>query len=264
MNPSNVPRQTTLNFGRNSNNATPANSPILQLGQVNSSTDAFANLPPALKRAITSLSTKYASIACKSRNLVQKISIMSQAKEQGNIPPHLQYKFKKILNKESDIDLRATVIEASIDAEIKSLKERIVELDNVFANRMEELTSSLAIPIRDANFSFSNEQIVQAFDKTIQEKKLEFILKQQRDDERKKAKNEQFLLRKEKQEAVATLSIKQVQAFQKEIANLKSQINTMKLKQSPKNRKGREKPKNPSTGTKKRGNGNKQSIAGNK
>jgi hypothetical protein len=263
MNPSNTLRQTTIQFGQSSS-ANPMNSPTPQQGQVNFNSDALPPLPPALKRAITSLSIKYASIACKSRNLVQRIATLSQAKEQGMVPPHMQFKFKKLLNDESEVDLRATVIEASIDSEISSLKEKVVELDNLFANRMEELTSTLAAPIRDANLTFSNEQIVNAFDKFIQEKKLEFLLKQQRDETRKKAKNEQFLDRKEKQDAIATLSVKQVQAFQKEIASLKSQLNNLKLKASPKNGKGREKPKNPATGTKKKGSGNKKGTSGSK
>jgi hypothetical protein len=263
MNPNNVLCQTTINFGRQ-NNVNPRNSPSVQPGHVNTSTDTSTTLPPALMKAITSISVKYASIACTSRTLVNKITFLSQAKEQGIVPRHLHYKFKHLLNNESDIDLRTTVIEASIDSEIRSLKEKVVELNNVFNNRLEELTSSLAIPLHDAGLTFSNEQIVPAFEKLIQEKKLEFILKQQRDDTRKNAKNEQRLLKKEKQDAVATLSVKQVLSFKKEIADLKSQIKTLKLKQSPKNVKGKEKPKNLSTGTKKRGNGNKKGTAGNK
>jgi hypothetical protein len=264
MNPSRALHQSTINFGRETPQATnPMNSPNTPPSQVNLALNSATIFPPVLIKAITHLGSKYASIACKSRNLVQRITTLNQAKEQGTIPLHMQYKFKKLLDTEPNTSLLATVIKASIDAEVTTLNEKVVELNNLYANRVQELSSLFAVPIRDTNFSFSNDQMVQAFDSVIQEKKLEFILKQQRDEERKKVKHEKFLSRKEEQDTIATLSVKQVQAFQKEIASLKSQINTLKLK-SPKNKQGRGKPKNPSTGTTKGRNGKKQGTAKNK
>jgi hypothetical protein len=265
MNSSAAYRQTTLNFGtRQEQESTQPGTPNHTLPSIGVTPpmETHTTMPQILIRSITQLAQKYAAIACKSTNLEAQVTILVQDKEQGNIPAQLQYKFKKLFNEDTDTSLRSTIIVAAIDSEISRIKGKIDELRNLFNSRYEDLESVLAGPLRESNLVFSNEQIGTTFDYFIREKKLEFILKQQRDVLKQDKKKERFLLRKESENAVAVLSVKQVTAFKQEIESLKKQLKKVKIS-SPKNKKGKGKPKHPkeSTGTKRKGNGKNKSTA---
>ena len=174
-------------------------------------------------------------------------------------PDHLKFKFKKLIQSERDTALHSAMIEASITNEIDLTKGKQVELTNLFTNRMLDLTTTLGPAINQSNLSFSEDQITSTFDNAIREFKLQYILKQQKDDIKKNDKKQRFLLQQEELNEIATLSIKQVQSFKKEIIQLKKQVKDLS-KNTQKNKKGRKKPKNPkgSTGTTKRNSGNKR------
>jgi hypothetical protein len=268
MNSNTVYRQSTIpQFGhRQTQESLPPGSPnVQQNNDVPTPVEPPTSMPPILIRTIAQLAQKYAAITCKSSNLVTQVSTLVQDKEQGNIPKQLQYKFKNFLNNDSDTSLRSAVIVAAIDAEILRLNSKVEELNNLFNNRYQDLEHVLLDAIKESNLICSNEQVGTTFDNFIREKKLEFILKQKKDLEKKFQKKEKFLLKQEEQNAVAILSVKQVNAFKNEIEALKNQLKKVKLS-PPKNKKGKGKPKHPkkSTGPKKGRNGKPKSTVRNK
>ena len=268
MNPNMSYKQTKLNFGPKppQDHETPDESSDESIDPPSShEEDRWIPLPQALSKAINELARKYAAIACKATNLGRKLGELNQHKTNGTIPDHLKFKFKKLLDSESDTGLHAAMIEAAITNEIEQVKGKMVELMNLFNNRMQDLIDTLGPAINQSNLSFSEEQITTTFDTHIRETKLQFLLKQQKDDAKKNDKRRRFLLQQEELNEIATLSIKQVQSFKKEILALKKQVKELSVNK-PKNKKGRKKPKNPSrsTGTSKNKNGNKPGSSRNK
>jgi hypothetical protein len=269
MNPNATYKQTKLNFKsrtsqdfENNNDSSDESIAPPSSGRPE---DLWTPLPPALARAISELARKYASIACKAANLGQKIGVLHQHKTNGTIPDHLKFKFKKLVDSERDTALHAAMIDASITNEIEVTRGKIVELTNLFNNRMQDLINTLGPAINSSNLSYSQDQITDTFDNAIRETKLQFILKQQKDDTKKNEKKQKFLLQQEAMNEVATLSIKQVQSFKKEIISLKKQLKDLS-KSSQKNKKGTKKPKNSkgSTGTSKNKGGSKPGSSKNK
>ena len=263
MNPNSTYKQTKLNFGPRSTQTFEAfdesSDESIAPPSSTHAEDLWTPLPQALTNAIKELARKYASIACKASNLGHKIGQLHQHKANGTIPDHLKFKFKKLIQSERDTALHSAMIEASITNEIDLTKGKQVELTNLFTNRMLDLTTTLGPAINQSNLSFSEDQITSTFDNAIREFKLQYILKQQKDDIKKNDKKQRFLLQQEELNEIATLSIKQVQSFKKEIILLKKQVKDLS-KNTQKNKKGRKKPKNPkgSTGTTKRNSGNKR------
>lgn len=270
MNPSSSYKQTKLsNFGTRSikpidENDDSSDESIPPASSINAE-DLWTPLPQALSQAIKDIARKYAAIACKASNLEQKINDLHLHKTNGTIPDHLKFKFKKLIESDRDTTLHATMMEATILNEIELNKGKLVELNNLFTNRMQDLSDTLGPAINQSNLSYSDNQIITTFDSMIREIKLQFILKQQKDHTKKNDKKQKFLLKQEELNEIATLSIKQVQSFKKEISLLKKQIKDLS-KTIPKNGKGRKKPKNPkvSTGTTKNADGKRRDTSKNK
>lgn len=275
MNTNNGYRQTTLNFSQRPNshpNQAP-NSPGSSLHVPPSHVEPMVNpalppIPSILMKEITRLAHKYATIFCSINNLTEQIATLTQNKTDGIIPPSLETKFKKLFNTPSETSVRAMIIANTIDSLITTKREKLTEFETLYNARYEDLRTSLDSPLQTCQLTISPEQILPIFDTKIRDFKLQFILKQRNDNLKKERKREQFLLRQEKQNEVVTLSVKQMNALQNDIASLTLQVKTLKnaiSKSPPKNAKAKEKLKNPRpTGTLKGKSGRKKSTSKNK
>lgn len=217
-----------------------------------------APLPTAIIKVINQASFKYAKISCAIDNLSVKINNLLASKAEGIIPKHLEHKCKRLFTKESEASVRSTLILSMIDTEVTEKKEYLVNLKSLYESRYTDLNETIESPLKSCNLAFPEEQIVTMFDQKICDLKLRFLLTQKQNEAKIQQKHDRFLEQKEKQNAVATLSVKEVESLKKQVELLKAQVKTLKkdtLKPRPKpskNEKGKQKPKNAppkSTGT---------------
>lgn len=280
MNPSKVYKQSTINSRKRSgpyySTASPSSPQLLPREEGLSDSQPEPSrvlpepeiepIPPVLMKELTSLAHKYACISCSINNLGNSIAEMSQNKEEGTIPRQLELKFKKLFTGESEASVKAMVISSTIDSLITEKKTKLLELENTYNARYEELRTTLEAPLQSCGLIIQPGHILPLFDNKIRDFKLQFLLKQRRDSAKREKKKEAFLLRKEQQNEVATLSVQQIEKMRKEILTLQNQIKSLSLNKSQKskNQKGKEQPKNPkSTGNMKRRNGKKPSTSKN-
>lgn len=189
---------------------------------VNSNTD----LPPVITKTIKTLAKKYASIFCSIVNFKNKVKELQLNKEQGKIPKPLEFKFKKLFIAEHETALRTTVINSSIDHEITKCNTKIMELQTLYDTRATELANTINTPLQTCEMHFSEELILSLYESLIKNAILEFLVKQQKDFQTKQVKMEKFALQKEKDNAIATLSTRQVSKLNKEITELKKLLQT--------------------------------------
>ena len=199
--------------------------------QVNSNID----LPPAISKIIQTLAKKYAAIFCSIGNLKDKVKELQLNKEQGKIPKNLEFKFKNLFIAEHETALRTTVINSSIDNEITKCNTKIMELQALYDNKLTELDNTITNPLRTCDIIIPIETILLLYSNYLKNAQLEFLLKQQKDKQAKQAKADKFALQKEKDNAIATLSTRQVAKFNKEISDLKKLVTKTQAK--PKNKK---------------------------
>jgi hypothetical protein len=252
-------RQTTLNFSRSTTSQPPLpqQPPKDESEDMDSSSIEWSELPKALTRSIQDLARKYAAIACKSINLGKKITTLAQHKANGTIPDHLKFKFNKLLSSESNDTVRASLLEAAIDGEILEIRNKVLELNNLFTNRVTDLKETLGRAINQSNLALCDEQVLHTFNTLICEFKFQFLVKQQKDEKKKDEKKQKFLEKQEQLNEVATLSMKQVIAFKKEISTLKNQLKDLSLNKSKNQQRNRAKKRKKSVGTSKNANGRK-------
>lgn len=237
-----------------------------------STTVEDAPLPQAIIKTINMLCNKYAAIYCSSLNINQTIDTLKRHKTEGTVPPQFEFKFKKLFTKETETNLRSTVINATIDQELSRLQSKLMELDTTYGNRLHDLDQIITNPLNLCDFRVNPTQLVETFTSTLQNTKLTFILKQNKDKQIKEAKREQFLARKELDNEIATLSTKQVNKLNKEIKELKDSLKKAKINSNSNPRKSgnNKRSKNAkggqvkSTGQKKKNNGKKKSTSKNK
>ena len=111
-----------------------------------------------------------------------------------------------------------------------------MELDTEFSNRFQELEQAVSGPLNQCGIEFTPSQIVEVFNTTLQNRKLEFIIKQNKDKELKQAKRSKFLARKESDNEIATLSTRQVKKLHSEITELKKNLQKLKVNNSSKSK----------------------------
>jgi hypothetical protein len=189
-------------------------------------------LPQALIKIIHELASKYAALFCNSINLTDRISSLQRHREEGTIPPHLTYKANNLFTKENESNLRSTMITAFIDTELTDLQSKLMDIRSKFDNRLQDLEQTITNPLVQCEITVSTDDIVTLFNSTIQNRKLEYILKQNKDKQKKQAKRERFLATKESNNSIATLTNRQVSKFEKEISELKSKFNKINISKS--------------------------------
>lgn len=200
-------------------------------------------LPQALTKVINELAIKYAAVFCNSINLQERINSLNRNKEEGTIPQHMAFKFKNLFTKENETNLRSTMITISIDTELTELQSKFMENSTKFDNRLQDLEQTVTNPLNQCRITIPPNQIVSLFEKTLQNRKLEFILKQDKDKAKKQAKKDRLSSRQEVDNEIATLSNRQVSKLQKEIKDLKTNLAKIKVSASKTQTKTKSTPK---------------------
>lgn len=254
-------QQTTLDnyFQRN---ITPNHSPDIHSrpNPVFNSQPLELEIPEVVKIAISKLSIKYASTLCLIDNIKTKINEFNHAKETGSIPKQLEFKFKKLYTKEHESNLRIAIISTTIDHEINQTNLKLLEQQSKYDQRHQDLQRQIQTPLTECGFNFDMTTLSNYFQNTIKSKKFEFTLKKLHDQEKKQLKREKFLVQQEKNNQIATITSRDLSNLQKQIKDLKIQL--QKPKSNPKNDqrgKSNQKPKpKPKTKAKPTGNGKRK------
>ena len=227
-------------------------------------------LPPPIIKTINSLCTKYAGLYCASLNINETVTALNKHKTDGTVPPQMNYKFKKLFTKENETNLRSTVINAAIDQELTRLQSKQMELNTSYENRLHDLEETVSNPLNLCDYTIDPPLIVSTFNETLQQRKLEYILKQNKDKEKKLAKQQAFQTRREADNEVATLSTRQVSKLNQEIKELKDNLKKVKISINSKPKSSNNRSKNSKggqtkpTGKKRKNAGRKKSTTGNK
>ena len=88
-------------------------------------------MPSSILKAIQKHAREMAALACSALDLGTKITELSQHLTDGSVPKHLAFKFKKFFIQEHEADVRATVIKATIEAEIAELQAKRRKLSQI-------------------------------------------------------------------------------------------------------------------------------------
>lgn len=228
-------RQTPTGNILRSDNNTPERTPLTP-NMSTTSTPETSILPIAITKTINDLCIKYASMFCTSIKHTERVKSLEQHKIEGTIPSQMTFKFKKLFTQDHETNLRSTVINAAIDQEIAATQTKLMELNTKFDNRLQELEQTVTNPLNICNIRINSTQIVDYFNSTLDNKKLEFILKQNKDKVKKQAKREKFLARKEKDNEITTLSTRQFNKLQNEIKDLQKALKKTKLNPNSKSK----------------------------
>ena len=159
-----------------------------------------------------------------------KISELQTHKNNGTIPNSLQVKFKKLYTKDTEIEIRATMINAAINSEITNLNNKNSELNALFENRGISTLAKFQ-QMNSYGFSMDNMYIMPILNQFIAEKLVQFTYKSKLDAEKKQKKKELFNSKKEKETAIAAITNKQLSQMKNTIKVLQSQIISLKSKQ---------------------------------
>jgi hypothetical protein len=237
-------------------------------------TNETSIVPPAIIQIINELSVKYASLFCSSLNYNERLNSLRQHKTDGTIPLQMTFKFKKLFTQDYDTNLRSIIVNASIDQEITRIQTKLMELNTIYDNRLQELEENVTKPLNVCQITINPSQIIDKFNYTLQNKTLQFVIKQNKDKTKKQSKRDQFLSRKESDNEIVTLSKKQVQKLTNEIKTLQLAVKNSKQNIESQFKKNSKSNRNPSkngqggqissTGGKKKNNGKKQFISKNK
>jgi len=159
-----------------------------------------------------------------------KLSELQTHKNNGTIPNSLQVKFKKLYTKETEVEIRATLLNAAINSEITNLNNKNSELNSLFENRGNSTLTKFQ-QMNSYGFTMDNMYIMPILNQFIAEKLIQFTYKSKLDAEKKQKKNEIFLYKKEKETAVAAITNKQLSQMKNTIKVLQSQVISLKTKQ---------------------------------
>ena len=228
-------------------------------------------IPGPILKLIHGHARKFASLSCAQKNIGLKAEELAADLERGTTPKHLEYKFKKLYSDPAELPLRVALIKQAIEAEISALTTKSAEMKNLYDSRHESLKEEIQAVLTECEIQLDGDELRTYLDSQIQEIKIGFLLKQQRDQALKAKKREKFLESTEANAQPATLTVKEATALKSSVAALTKKVQKLSVK--PKQGKGKgggrkspqpsPKPAGKSTGNGKRRNGNKRGSAKN-
>jgi len=172
----------------------------------------------------------FAKIKAKFDGNSKKLSELQAHKNNGTIPNSLQVKFKNLYTKETELEIRATLLNAAINSEITNLNNKNLELNSLFENRGNSTLTKFQ-QMNSYGFIMDNIYIMPILNQFIAEKLTQFTYKSNLDAQKKQMKKELFLSKKEKETAVAAITNKQLTQMKNTIKVLQSQVVSLKTKQ---------------------------------
>lgn len=187
--------------------------------------------PAAIIEHIVSFSKKEAIQQCNKFNNDAKIAEnIAALQDDGTIPKHLQYRYKKILNGEDEIEIKKTLFHNTINKEIAHLQERNAIINNDANNRPARLLQDIQTMITIAKVVLNTTHVTSFTDYAIQHFLTTFISKQQKDKAIKEKKALDFQTRKEKEEEVMQITKKGASKVNAEIKALTRKVKQLEAK----------------------------------
>jgi hypothetical protein len=172
----------------------------------------------------------YAKIKAKFNGNVTKLTELQTHKNNGTIPDSLQVKFKKLYTKDTEVEIRAAMISATIDSEISNLNNKNTEFNALFENRGDSTLAKFQ-QLNNYGFTMDSMYIMPILNQFIAEKLIQFTYKSKLDAEKRQKKKELYLSKKEKETTIATVTNKQLSQMKNTIKTLQSQVISLKTNQ---------------------------------
>lgn len=196
-------------------------------------------IPSAVMNHINKHARSLASIQCAIANAQLRIQNLQDAKTNGIVPKHLEYKFKKLFTKPEELNLRVIVINNTIDSEIQALNLRITELTNVDTNGMTTLMQTLTPIFNNCDIHINPIVIHNHLDTLKSSHKLRFLLKQYEDNKKKETKQAKFAATSTAAAEPATITVKDVTSMKAIITSLQKQVKSLSMnKQNSRHKQG--------------------------
>lgn len=186
--------------------------------------------PDFITKTIKSFAREMAALSCSIKKVETKRTLLRDNRANSVIPTELEYKFKNVLTKEHEVNLRSATIEASIDLEISQLDEKLLEMNRVFDSRMDTLKLKIDSTLTACNFTIDGPEMQQHLDYQISVIKFQFLTKMKTDEEKKEAKKAKFLERQEENQLEIIVTRKDANAVQKQIKALQKQVKQLSAK----------------------------------
>jgi hypothetical protein len=185
------------------------------------SIEQFKLLPPFLKRSINKLSKQYAITQCKILNIQDKQNNLKSNKDANTLQTHMKHQ-QKLVDKFTDIHVIHKLIHNFIDVEYESLLQLLESLNVKLNERHSELLVMLE-PISSNTRLLNNTELdlTTIFDAVIEEEFCNMLMKQRDDKLRKAIKKEKFETMKAKNNALATITVKDLNNIKKQIKQVK-------------------------------------------
>jgi hypothetical protein len=226
--------------------------------------------PDTLFNIFAECADSFARIRSSYLGITQTILTLQEHLTEGNIPAHLELKFKKLFTNENEVETRALMITATINQEKTALTGKSIELDALYQNRFIFVTNKFA-PYIEFGVVVDPLYLTSVLDYLIREKLIQFHHKKLKDEEAKTKKKEAFLRKKDAENEPVAFNKKQLGKMENAMKALQSQVAALKLKKSPGKVNGA-KPKVQSSSPKTKGkrnneerdNGKKQNTANTK
>ena len=214
--------QNTRNFQNPSpmNQAPPIDPPLHLVPQ---------SIPSPILATIKNLAKKFAGIASRMNQLIVKRDVLNDHRTNGTIPKDLDYKFKKLFNKDGEADLKASLILQSINQADHDSREAIIvlrlEYDNRYTTVMDILTPILEI----TSCNLDLDLVTSTFDLHIRDTLMKYLLKQSADQRKKQRKSERFEAVQLEASIPAALSTKDLSRMTNSIKQLTKQVKDLQI-----------------------------------
>lgn len=185
--------------------------------------EKFTTLAPFLQSLLKELATKYAKIRCAVANVQEKIIILNENSRNVTLPRHMNMQ-QKFINSLDNMDTKTEMIQHILNLEKQKCETILTDLQAKYNDHFIEMESYL-----DTNMAYKkNIDTIKPFLTAMIENNYHTMkLKMFKDKQKRDAKHEKFMKKKEEDESEVTVKAKDIKRLLNEIQELK--INQAKL-----------------------------------
>jgi hypothetical protein len=201
--------------------------------------EKIKNLPPYLQKLLKELATKYAKIRCSIHNLENKLYTIEQNLLQGVLPQYMHFQ-QKFVNSLEDMNTKTNMIKHLLDTETNKLKTIRNDFQAKYDDRFTEFESFLS---DESMYKKHLNELKPLLTILVDDNFHSMQLKAYKDTQKKQAKLQQFMEKKERDEEPTEVSTKDLRKLMKEIETLK--INQKNLTKNVKGKEGKNTKKKP-------------------
>lgn len=229
--------------------------------------------PTAIYTTITEQAKLFAAKKCTLSNLTTKKTTLETSIMSGEIPSHLEYKFKRLYNEPHEMPFKTAMLKHAMESEVEATRLKILSITNDI-NNCHTILSSALTPIMGTMLDkpINSSSLKLLFNFAINEFHAQFNKKHLHDQKDKEAKKIKAQEAKEKASAPAVITSRDHAKLQNQIKSLTLKLKKATIHQKEKKdfKKGAlptgqsKSPQKRKESNKKRENGSKQDSSKNK